>query len=515
MLAVGALLSLGPPAYSAQDASLTIQPFAGVPPGAAADLAASSTAVSAQMRLNWTGPPVFPGSTLEVYEVRVKTVPPSFFGGSVLAWWNDASGFLVQGTYGESTGQAVVRTLGPPGSTHVLALTSGTTYYVALRSADNVGSAFNFYSAVSPVRSVFLPPPETGAVPRRPSAIWGEWSEASGLTLRWRAVTRDTDNLPVTIDHYRVERSTIPGGPLTLVAQIPAGLESYTENAGGLYYYRVRAVSTGNRTSAATDLVESTSGVNLHVFSEDDAQTRLNIPGLDARRLRVEYNPYGDDIEIVGLRRAERESEITLKAYEFVARRADSGQIIPDYDLPQPIPLQISYALNVSGVMLGVPSSGPTPADAQASAIAQIASVYWFNGAQWIRLGGTVIVDEQAFRVATRNLGIYEIRAVRAPEAFGLSRGSPYPRVITPNGSENRKVFFFFDNPTDNDVSGTIYDIRGAKVRELRVTSESPTSTSLVWDGRDEQGAVVPSGVYLYKIRSGDQSVTGTVAVAR
>ena len=56
---------------------------------------------------------------------------------------------------------------------------------------------------------------------------------------------------------------------------------------------------------------------------------------------------------------------------------------------------------------------------------------------------------------------------------------------------------------------------RGAKVRDLFVNSQSPTANSLVWDGHDNQGAVVPSGVYLYKISVGKDSTTGTVVVAR
>ena len=44
---------------------------------------------------------------------------------------------------------------------------------------------------------------------------------------------------------------------------------------------------------------------------------------------------------------------------------------------------------------------------------------------------------------------------------------------------------------------------------------QSPTNTSIVWDGRDSNGAVVPSGVYIYKISAGKEKATGTVVVAR
>ena len=56
---------------------------------------------------------------------------------------------------------------------------------------------------------------------------------------------------------------------------------------------------------------------------------------------------------------------------------------------------------------------------------------------------------------------------------------------------------------------------RGAKVKDLVMDGMSPTPNSIVWNGRDNQGAVVRSGVYLYKITSGKERVTGTAAAGR
>ena len=143
-------------------------------------------------------------------------------------------------------------------------------------------------------------------------------------------------------------------------------------------------------------------------------------------------------------------------------------------------------------------------------------SVYWFNGGSYIRISDPVLTSNQALSVNVRNVGIYQIRATQLTTQFQLTQNSPYPRVITPNDpSQNNRVFWFFDNPSDNPVTGTIYDIRGAKVRDLVVNSQSPTANSLVWDGHDNRGAVVRSGVYLYKISAGKESQTGTVVVAR
>jgi flagellar basal-body rod modification protein FlgD len=37
----------------------------------------------------------------------------------------------------------------------------------------------------------------------------------------------------------------------------------------------------------------------------------------------------------------------------------------------------------------------------------------------------------------------------------------------------------------------------------------------LTWDGKDDSGAVVPAGAYLYKIEVGEKAFTGTVVIAR
>ncbi len=48
-----------------------------------------------------------------------------------------------------------------------------------------------------------------------------------------------------------------------------------------------------------------------------------------------------------------------------------------------------------------------------------------------------------------------------------------------------------------------IYDAVGRKVRTLIDRKQQPGSYAVKWDGRDESGRVVPSGVYVYRIKAG------------
>ena len=87
-------------------------------------------------------------------------------------------------------------------------------------------------------------------------------------------------------------------------------------------------------------------------------------------------------------------------------------------------------------------------------------------------------------------------------------------RIFTPNGDGfNDKARFEFDNPDQLPVGGTVYDLSGARVADLK-TGTDPTSV-LLWDGKDGDGQTVAGGIYIYQILFQGKTATGTVVVAR
>jgi flagellar hook assembly protein FlgD len=60
-----------------------------------------------------------------------------------------------------------------------------------------------------------------------------------------------------------------------------------------------------------------------------------------------------------------------------------------------------------------------------------------------------------------------------------------------------------------------VYDVRGALVRELASGQISGGMHEVRWDGRDERGAGVSSGVYLYRVTAGSESLTGKMALLK
>lgn len=107
-------------------------------------------------------------------------------------------------------------------------------------------------------------------------------------------------------------------------------------------------------------------------------------------------------------------------------------------------------------------------------------------------------------------------RSLQASRALGgLNLVVVEPRIVTPNGDGKDDVAFFkFDSDlTGIPVTGDVFDITGAKVGSLGVSTVN--NHWLSWDGKDSDGKVVPSGIYIYLITLGNSRLTGAVVVAR
>jgi flagellar hook assembly protein FlgD len=63
----------------------------------------------------------------------------------------------------------------------------------------------------------------------------------------------------------------------------------------------------------------------------------------------------------------------------------------------------------------------------------------------------------------------------------------------------------------DNSLPHTtlkIYNILGQKVRTLVDESKRAGSYEVIWDGKDDKGKEVGSGIYFYQLRAGDYTET-------
>jgi len=95
--------------------------------------------------------------------------------------------------------------------------------------------------------------------------------------------------------------------------------------------------------------------------------------------------------------------------------------------------------------------------------------------------------------------------------------GKPFPNPFTPlsdNPDFNRVVFpARAIEGVEGEFSVVIFNINGVLIREVK--SVDPGARDLEWDGKDEVGDLVESGVYVYQIQVGESFDTGTVIVAK
>jgi hypothetical protein len=86
------------------------------------------------------------------------------------------------------------------------------------------------------------------------------------------------------------------------------------------------------------------------------------------------------------------------------------------------------------------------------------------------------------------------------PTEFGLSTTSANPFT--------RSISIQYSLATAADTELVIYDVQGRKVRSLLKAQAPAGSRILTWDGRNENGTSMPAGVYLARLRSGNNSLS-------
>jgi len=86
------------------------------------------------------------------------------------------------------------------------------------------------------------------------------------------------------------------------------------------------------------------------------------------------------------------------------------------------------------------------------------------------------------------------------------------PSHPNPAGGEARVLFSL---PREAPVLVEIFDVSGRRVRNLGAELRSPGTHSVSWDLRDERGSFVASGIYLWRIASGEAVLQSKCAVLR
>ncbi len=102
---------------------------------------------------------------------------------------------------------------------------------------------------------------------------------------------------------------------------------------------------------------------------------------------------------------------------------------------------------------------------------------------------------------------------IAVPGSFAFAQN--YPNPFNPSTTIEVHVPEVETAGESEHVDLTVYDIRGRRVRVLVDDGLGPGVHMIHWDGRDDGGVPVPSGIYIYTLRSGDRTLTRKMTVMK
>ncbi len=91
------------------------------------------------------------------------------------------------------------------------------------------------------------------------------------------------------------------------------------------------------------------------------------------------------------------------------------------------------------------------------------------------------------------------------PPVISLEKPQGTGLIFSPDGDGNKEKLFIKQNGSSENLwTAAIRNLDGSVVKSIKIESNSPES--FYWDGTDDQGIIVPDGVYSYEIESTDPS---------
>ncbi len=99
--------------------------------------------------------------------------------------------------------------------------------------------------------------------------------------------------------------------------------------------------------------------------------------------------------------------------------------------------------------------------------------------------------------------------ATEIPHGFQLEQNAPNP--FNPRTT----ITFSVPEGVDTEVELDVFTLRGEKVRTLYSGRGNPGKRTVSWDGADDNGYALPSGMYLYRLTSEGRSRTRKMILAK
>ena len=128
---------------------------------------------------------------------------------------------------------------------------------------------------------------------------------------------------------------------------------------------------------------------------------------------------------------------------------------------------------------------------------------YWWQGTEWQVLGASRLDSTlHTVSVATPHFSTFALFLTGASSAADLR---PMERILTPNG-DGKNDTVDFSRTGVNEIH--LFDAKGRRVKTLQ-------PPNMKWDGTDDEGRIVESGVYIYQYMVGGDRISGVILVAK
>ncbi|MFH1367622.1 MAG: hypothetical protein ABII64_00710 [Elusimicrobiota bacterium] len=189
---------------------------------------------------------------------------------------------------------------------------------------------------------------------------------------------------------------------------------------------------------------------------------------------------------------------------DTVDRSKNSGKPVAAYsfgptgtNFAKPVTLTLLYFDPNDTGIVQLEDGSLTSIDENTSAL----QIFYWDGVQWRLLGGTVDKTKNTVSVKINHFSKYAIFPLGSAALFS----APEEKFITPMmpatfGYKAEEV--------------TVYDIAGNQAVDF--TKEDFGGGTIQWNGYDEEGRFVESGVYIYRIKTTEgKSVYGVIVVAK
>ncbi len=195
---------------------------------------------------------------------------------------------------------------------------------------------------------------------------------------------------------------------------------------------------------------------------------------------------------------------VVEKHYIWPSPPGTNGQTIFDYSLLDMVPNAAGTAVNlIAGDSITYFSEYDITA-AEMHHLENIAVI------AFVQNNLTKEILQAAYAGPVPPIGIGESRKRLSDKGFQLLQN--YPNPFNPSTVITYQVH---ETGWQKPVQLTVYNTLGQKIRTLINARQTPGIYSVYWDGTDEYGSPVSSGVYLYRLSSGSYQETKKMTLTR